>query len=188
MFFKKFITDNFAKLDLLNLQKISAQQQMHKIILFLFFCTSAWTQKIHHQVVSSQGVTQKLTNGMIVSQSIGQANAVIGNFKNPSISIGQGYIQSYGKAKFTSPTKAVVSVVTYPNPVVDHVNFRFSSNVGTTATISLFDNRGRLVYIEKQAISQELASLSLAVLAEGVYFVKIETKDHDFSTKIIISK
>lgn len=161
---------------------------MHKIILFLFFYTSALSQKIHHQVVSSQGVTQKLSNGMIVVQSIGQANATIGNFKNNSMVIGQGYIQSYGKAKFSSPIKIQVAVVAYPNPVVDQVNFKFSSNVGTTATISLFDNRGRLVHSEKQAIDQEVASLSLAVLAEGVYFAKIETKDHHFSTKILKSK
>lgn len=173
---------------LLNLHTFILAIIMHKIILFLFFCTTTWSQKIHHQVVSSQGVTQKLPNGMIVAQSVGQANAAIGNFKNNTMAIGQGYIQSYGKAKFTSPTKTLISVVAYPNPVVDQVNFKFSSNVGTTAIISLFDNRGRLVHSEKQAIDQEVASLSLAFLAEGVYFAKIETKDHHFSTKILKSK
>ena len=173
---------------LLNLHAFIFARIMHKIILFLFFCTTTWSQKIHHQVVSSQGVTQKLPNGIIVAQSVGQANAAIGNFKNNSMAIGLGYIQSYGKAKFTSPTKVAVSLVAYPNPVVDQVNFKFSSNVGTTAIISLFDNRGRLVHSEKQAIDQEAASLSLAFLAEGVYFAKIETKDHHFSTKILKSK
>ena len=174
--------------DLVNLHAFKFASIMHRIILFLFFCTTTWSQKIHHQVVSSQGVTQKLPNGMIVAQSVGQANAAIGNFKNNTMAIGQGYIQSYGKAKFTSPTKTLISVVAYPNPVVDQVNFKFSSNVGTTAIISLFDNRGRLVHSEKQAIDQEAASLSLAFLAEGVYFAKIETKDHHFSTKILKSK
>lgn len=163
---------------------------MYKIILFLFlfFCTSSWSQKVHHQVISSQGVTERLSNGMIVAQSIGQANAAIGNYKNTSISIGQGYIQSYGKAKFTSPTKTVVSVVTYPNPAVDNVNFKFSSNVGSDATFSLFDSRGRLVLSQKKEIVQETATISLSVLAEGVYFAKVETKDYNFSSKILISK
>lgn len=173
---------------LVNLHTFILATIMHRFILFLFICTSAWSQKIHRQVVSSQGITQKLPNGMIVAQSIGQANAAIGNFKNNTMAIGQGYIQSYGKAKFTSPTKVSITVVAYPNPVVDQVNFKFSSNVGTTATISLFDNRGRLIHSEQQAIDQEVASLSLAVLAEGVYFAKIETKDYQFSTKILKSK
>lgn len=37
MFFKKFITDNFAKLDLLNLQKFQQNNKCIKLFYFYFF-------------------------------------------------------------------------------------------------------------------------------------------------------
>ncbi|WP_310595688.1 T9SS type A sorting domain-containing protein [Flavobacterium sp.] len=161
---------------------------MHKTILFIFFCCSCWSQKLHHQVISAQGANLKIANGMFVSQSIGQVNSSIGNFKNPKLIIGQGYIQSFAIASTSVPTQKSVTVIVYPNPVYEIVNFKFSSPIGTSTTLYLFDSRGRLVFSQRDEFIQDILSVNVSSLSEGVYFAKITSSIYTFSTKIIKSK
>lgn len=161
---------------------------MYKFLFCFLLASVSWGQKLHHQVIASQGINTKITNGIIISQSVGQANAAVGNFKNPKMIIGQGYIQSFGIAKNTSPIQDVVSMLVYPNPIIDTVNFQFSSDIGTTATLYVFDSRGRLVFNQKGEPKQNILTHDLSLLSEGVYFAKIETSTHTFSTKIMMTK
>jgi hypothetical protein len=148
----------------------------------------SWGQKLHHQVIATQGINTKITNGLIISQSVGQVNAAVGNFKNPKLIVGQGYIQSFGIAKSTSPIQEVVSMTVYPNPVIDIANFQFSSEIGTISTLHLFDSRGRLVFNQQGEPKQNILTHDLSQLSEGVYFATIETSNYTFSTKIIKTK
>lgn len=161
---------------------------MYKFLFCFLLVSVSWGQKLHHQGIASQGINTKIANGMIVSQSVGQANAAVGNFKNPKIIIGQGYIQSFGIAKNTSPIQEVVAMMVYPNPVIDTVNFQFSSDIGTIVTLYVFDSRGRLVYNQQGEPKQNTLTHDLSLLSEGVYFAKIETSTHTFSTKIMMTK
>jgi hypothetical protein len=161
---------------------------MYKFLFFIFICLQCYGQKVHHQVIASQGVNAKISTDIIVSQSIGQVNAVVGNYKNPKLIIGQGYIQSIGVAKNASPVNEVVSMVQYPNPVIDLANFQFSSTIGTSVNFYLFDSRGRLVYSKEAELTQNNFAIDLSMVSEGVYFAKIETSNYTFSTKILKSK
>jgi hypothetical protein len=161
---------------------------MYKFLFCFLLASVSWGQKLHHQVIASQGINAKIANGIIISQSLGQVNAAVGNFKNPKTIIGQGYIQSFGIAKNTSPIQEVVSMLVYPNPVTDSANFQFSSDIGTTATLYVFDNRGRLVFNKQGEPKQNILTHDLSQLSEGVYFAKIETSNHTFSTKIMMTK
>lgn len=160
------------------------------MIRFLIFLVSfsGWAQQLHRQTISSQGATVKIRNGIFVSQSVGQSSGAIGNYTKGNLVVGQGYIQSLGVAKNTSPVKEVVSMVQYPNPVLDVANFQFSSSIGTIANLYLFDSRGRLVYSKESALIQNSFAIDLSMVSEGVYFAKIETSNYTFSTKIIKSK
>ena len=161
---------------------------MYKFLFCLLITSYSWGQKLHHQSIASQGVNSKITNGMTVSQSIGQVNAAVGNFKNPKLIIGQGYIQSFGIAKSTLPILEIVTMMVYPNPVVDIANFKFSSEIGMIATFDLFDNRGRLIVHQLVGPKNNSFKYDLSMLSEGVYFAMIETTNQTFSTKIFKSK
>jgi hypothetical protein len=161
---------------------------MNKFLFSLLLAYTCWGQKIHHQTIASQGINAKITNGMIVSQSVGQSNAAVGNFKTSKLIIGQGYIQSFGMAKNTLPSQEVITMLVYPNPVIDIANFKFSSEIGTTATINLFDSRGRLILYKQIETEQNSFNYDFSQLPHGVYFAKIETTNHRFSTKILKSK
>ena len=161
---------------------------MYKILFCFLLASVSWGQKLHHQVIATQGINTKIINGIIISQSVGQVNAAVGNFKNPKLIVGQGYIQSFGIAKSASPIKEVVSMLVYPNPVSDIANFQFSSDIGTTATLYVFDSRGRLVFNQQGEPKQNILTHDLSLLSEGVYFATIETSNYTFSTKIIKTK
>jgi hypothetical protein len=161
---------------------------MYKFLFCLLITSYSWGQKLHHQSIASQGINSKITNGMIISQSVGQVNASVGNFKNPKLIIGQGYIQSFGIAKSTLTIREIVTIKVYPNPVVDIANFKFSSEIGTIVTLDLFDSRGRLIIHQLVAPKDNSFTYDLSELAQGVYFAKIETTNQTFSTKIFKSK
>jgi hypothetical protein len=159
---------------------------MYKTLLFLFCCLSSYGQKLHHQAITSQGANVPLANNTIVSQSIGQSGS-IGNFRTKTVVVGQGYIQSLGVVKFSNPLPNTLSVAVYPNPVIDVATFKFSSNLESTLAINFFDARGRLVYKHKVQVNQNYLSISLSALSAGIYFVKFETPNTTFSTKLLKS-
>ncbi len=165
----------------------NSTMNMYKFLFSLLFTYGCWGQRIHHQSIASQGANVKVGSSIIVAQSVGQSS-VIGTYKNGNLIIGQGYIQSIGLAKNSSSAIRPVSMVQYPNPVLDLANFQFSSSIGTIANLYLFDSRGRLVYSKEVELTQNNFTIDLSIVSEGVYFAKIETSHYTFSTKIIKSK
>jgi hypothetical protein len=161
---------------------------MYKFLFCLLLASACWGQKLHHHTIASQGINAKITNSMIVSQSVGQSNVAVGNFKTSKLIIGQGYIQSFGIAKNTMPPQEVITMLVYPNPVIDIANFNFSSEIGAIAILDLFDSRGRLIFHQLVEPKQNSFTYDLSSLAQGVYFAKIETTNQSFSTKILKSK
>ncbi len=161
---------------------------MHKFLFCFLLSSACWSQKLHHQTIASIGINSKINNGMIVSQSIGQSNVSIGNYKNSTLIIGQGYIQSFGIAKSALPIEEVITMMVYPNPVIDIVNFIFSYETRTKSSFHLFDSRGRLIAHQIVEPKQNSFTYDLSTLAQGVYFAKIETTNQSFTTKILKSK
>jgi hypothetical protein len=73
------------------------------LLALLFSISSLYSQELHHQMLSSQGTSKELSNGMYVSQTIGQ-QSVIGNYTRDGKTYGQGFQQSYW-SKFINFTK-----------------------------------------------------------------------------------
>ena len=98
-----------------------------RTILLLLFTISGYSQRLHHQMLSSQGATARTSGGVVVSQTIGQ-QSVTGNYKNSNFIVGQGFQQS-NKMKSDSPSAVVIDAIAFPNPFIDKINFQFSSFV-----------------------------------------------------------
>lgn len=155
-----------------------------KLLVFLLMGCTVFAQKLHHQMIASQGINTKLSNGMKVKQSVGQQSA-IGNYSTTKAIVGQGYIQSMVSISKTNTVKTAITAVVYPNPFKDFLNFRFSAPIEGKVQVTIFDVRGRLVY-SKDAISiSNIVTISELYFSEGTYFVKLEAKDVIYSTQII---
>lgn len=145
---------------------------------------TVFAQKIHHQMISSQGKNTKLSNGMKVNQSVGQQSA-IGNYSSSKAIVGQGYIQSMVSISKTNPVKTAITAVLYPNPFTDVLNFRFSVPIEGNVQATIFDVRGRLIYSRKTTAISNVVTISELYFSEGTYFVRLEAKDVIYTSQII---
>jgi hypothetical protein len=155
-----------------------------KVFLFLVASTYVQAQKIHHQMIASQGSNVRLVNGMLVNQSVGQQSP-IGNYSNSKVIVGQGYIQSMvAKAKNKVVDKNSTAIV-YQNPFVNELNFKFSTPVDELIKASFFDIQGRLIFSQEKHPINDVLILSELYFSEGTYFIKLETQNFIYSTQII---
>jgi hypothetical protein len=159
---------------------------MYKLLLiaYLFSGMNLFAQKLHHQMISTQGVNKKLKNGMLVNQSVGQ-QSTIGNYVSSKINVGQGYIQTLKMVKTVTALPETVSAIVYPNPFSDVLNFKFSSAIEGNIKINIFDVRGRLIFSQEQKSVENILTLTSLNFAVGTYFVKLEAKDLNYSSQII---
>ena len=137
-------------------------------------------------MLSSQGKNTTLSNGILISQTVGQQSA-IGNYRDSNLIVGQGFQQSNKMRTAISPV-IYVTTTTYPNPFIDSVNFQFSSPIAGPIKISLFDVMGRLVYNKEKISVNNIVTIDNLSFAQGEYFVKLTAKNYTYSTNLLKSK
>jgi hypothetical protein len=158
-----------------------------KTILLLLISISCFSQKLHHQMISSLGTNMRTTNGVSVRQTVGQ-QSVIGNFAGSNVYVGQGFLQSGKMSPIEIPGIRIITT-TYPNPFIDKVNFKFSSFVEGSVNIKLFDLLGRLVYnTDKYPINNTVTIDNLIFFANGEYIAKLTAKNFTYSTNLLKTK
>jgi len=157
-----------------------------KVFLIFFFGASSliYCQKLHHQMLSSQGGSKVLPNGSYISQTIGQ-QSVIGNYTKNGVTYGQGFQQSVWSKYIKNNVANTITTVTYPNPFINTINFQFSQYIKETITVSLFDIRGRLVYTEDKKATDTILTLELPNLASSNYLVRLSTPNYTYYTQIL---
>jgi hypothetical protein len=146
--------------------------------------SSATAQQLHHQMLSSQGTSKNLSNGMYVSQSIGQ-QSVIGNNTIGGYTYGQGFQQSTWSKYITTSSNTSITTITYPNPFVSTVNFQFSQAINDNITVSIFDIRGRLVYNEEKKAAGTILTIELPNMASSNYLVRLSSSNYTYFTQIL---
>lgn len=151
--------------------------------LFILFAVPFYGQILHHQMLSSQGVTTKTSDGYIISQTIGQQSA-IGNSNNSTVVI-QGFQQSLWSTYIASNEKTEISTKTYPNPFTETINFQFSNPMKDEITVYVFDISGRIVNQQKKIIDNTILTINLSKLPGSEYLVQLQTPTFTYYTKII---
>ncbi|MFC3336204.1 T9SS type A sorting domain-containing protein [Flavobacterium palustre] len=151
--------------------------------LFILFTVPFYGQVLHHQMLSSQGITTKTAEGYIISQTIGQ-QSIIGNSSNKEI-VMQGFQQSLWGSYIASTEKTEIVTRTYPNPFKDVVNFEFSQLMPNPIEIHVFDISGRLVFSKEVKIENTILTIELAKLPRSEYLVQLQTTNFKYYTKLI---
>lgn len=154
-----------------------------KYILILLTSIPIFSQKLHHQMLSSQGKSLVIANGVLVSQSIGQLSA-IGNYNN-GYTIGQGFQHSNWKKYEKTNLETNISIITFPNPFISTIYFQFSKPITDNVKIAIFDINGRLVFKEEKKVFGLLLILELPQLASSNYLVRLSTPNNKFYSQIL---
>jgi hypothetical protein len=151
--------------------------------LLLSFST-LYSQELHHQMLSAQGASKELSNGIYISQTIGQ-QSVIGNYTKDGKTYGQGYQQSIWSKYIQSTANNPITTVVYPNPFVSSINFQFSQSIKERIKMELFDVRGRLIFQTEQFPTDNLLSVAMPNLASSNYLVKLTASNYTYYTQIL---
>ena len=158
---------------------------MKHTLLFALITFNAFSQPLHHQMLSAQGTSVALSSGAYVSQTIGQ-QSVTGNYTKNGFTYGQGYQQHlWGKYIKSSSTTTSITTTTYPNPFVETVNFQFSQPISDVITISVFDIRGRLIFQQEKRANESLLTVELPQLASSNYLVRLAATNYIYYTQIL---
>ena len=155
--------------------------------LLLIFTITFQGQTLHHHMLSAQGTSTQMTNGLLVKQTVGQ-QSIIGTSSAKDYVVIQGFQQSLW-AKYIASNKvdAVegISTITYPNPFIETINFQFSKPISDDMSISIYDILGRLIYEQKKKIDNDILTVELAMLPASEYLVRIKATNLNYYTKII---
>lgn len=154
------------------------------LIIFMVFFTGAKAQELHHQMLSAQGTSKELSNGIYVSQTVGQ-QSVIGNYTKDGKTYGQGFQQSVWSRYIGSNSINSITTVTYPNPFISTINFQFSQAIKEPISVSVFDIRGRLICNQEKQASGNTLTIDLPNLASSNYLVRLSSPNYTYYTQIL---
>lgn len=157
-----------------------------RCFLFLFTITFQG-QVLHHQMISSQGNSTKMSNGLIVKQTVGQ-QSLTGTSKNNNYVVMQGFQQSvWAKYIASSKIEAIdgIKTIIYPNPFTANVNFQFSKPITGIINVTIYDVLGRLILEENKNAIESILTLDLSFLPTSVYLIRLQTSNLNYFTKII---
>jgi hypothetical protein len=155
--------------------------------LFLLFCIPFYGQVLHHQMISSQGISTTTTNGLVISQTVGQLS-LSGTSGNTDYVVMQGFQQNlWGKYIASSNIETIegIKTKTYPNPFTKTINFQFSKPVTDIITISIFDVLGRLIYEQNEKTENDIMTIDLSKLPTSEYLLRLRSTSLNYYTKII---
>jgi hypothetical protein len=151
--------------------------------LLIFFTITFHGQVLHHQMLSSQGMSKKMPNGTVVRQTIGQ-QSVTGTSSNNYL-IMQGFQQSYWGKYISSNTVDDIKITTYPNPFISTVNFELSKPIIGLINVNVFDLSGHLIFEEKIKPNNNILTIDLPALPSSEYLVRLNALNFKYYTKII---
>lgn len=157
------------------------------LVVFLAIGCTLYSQNLQRQMVSAQGNSSALINGMYVSQSIGQ-QSVNGTFQKNKLTISQGYQQSFWNNYIKTNEASVISVKTYPNPFFDTLNFQFSQPITSPVQITLFDITGKIIFQQTKRSNETQLTITNLQLPSATYLVHLVAEKMKYYTQIIQSK
>lgn len=163
---------------------------MKHFLCTLFFCISSicvHSQILQRQTFSLQGASKTTNDGVLVSQSLGQAS-LAGTFTSKDLIVQQGFQQTM-LSKYLENAKVneiKFNVVVFPNPVISELYIKFSEVITSDVEIILWDILGKPVLnLRKEIVDGTIYINNLYSLPSGNYIVTLKTDLGTQSFKII---
>lgn len=151
--------------------------------LLILFTLTLQGQVLHRQMISAQGATKKLPDGIEISQTIGQSS-IIGTSSFNYV-VQQGFQQSFWGMYIATNAAEKIQFKTYPNPFIQTLNFEFSKPIADDIEINVFDIHGRLIFTQTKKADNFLLTVLLPALSRGEYLIGLNSRTFSVFTKTI---
>jgi hypothetical protein len=151
--------------------------------LFLIFTITLQGQVLHHQMISSQGLSKKMSDGSIIRQTIGQ-QSLTGN-SNKNYIVMQGFqLNAWGNNNAPNSLEDIKTIA-YPNPFIETIHFMFSKPITESIEIYVFDLLGHIILRQNKKTDNNRLTIDLPNVAEGAYFVKLISKNYTYTGQLL---
>lgn len=151
--------------------------------LLILFTLTLQGQVLQRQMISAQGATKKLPDGIEISQTIGQSSSIGTSSFNYVVQ--QGFQQSFWGMYIATNAAEKIQFKTYPNPFIQSLNFEFSKPIADDIEINVFDIHGRLIFTQTKKADNFLLTVSLPALSRGEYLIGLNSRTFSVFTKTI---
>ncbi len=108
--------------------------------------------------------------------------------------IGKIYAATYGRGVWESDLydnivlsvneEELADIKVYPNPAKNQLNVKWDEN--ELVSVKIYNSIGKLVYFAKSVSLINTLTINTTSLANGLYFVKLNTKNKEITKKIIV--
>lgn len=157
---------------------------MRSLFLFVFFASSipAFSQALHHDMISAQGGGVTTSSGIKVNYTVGQ-QSVTGTSSGAYV-VQQGFQQN-NWSKIINENNNLIVTTLFPNPFVEQITLTFSSSPGIKVKVIVFDVLGRIVHSEVVVNENNEIKLNLSRLSSAEYLIRLTSENYEHSAKII---
>lgn len=151
--------------------------------LFLIFTITLQGQVLHHQMLSSQGLSKKMSDGSIIRQTIGQ-QSLTGN-SNKNYIVMQGFqMNAWGNNSIPNSLEGIKTIA-YPNPFVGTIHFMFSKPITENIEVYVFDLLGHIILRQNKKPDKSSLTIDIPNIAEGEYFIKLISKNYTYTGQLL---
>ncbi len=166
---------------------LNIDKTFHKCFCVVFILlglnSQSTAQSVSRQCVASSGGTYLLSNGMLISQTIGQSYGTKADYSN-GVSYRPGFQQPVLQIQLIHTT---ISLKVFPNPAVNSVTIQ-SQNVIKDALIQVVEMSGKIL-IRQQMSELTTYTFNCEDWANGNYIITVsDAQNHLYSSKLIILK
>jgi hypothetical protein len=145
-----------------------------KIHLFLIYSVLGSTlihAQVQRQMQSTQGGMYTTSQGVVVSQTVGQ-QSVIGRNNGATVSLSQGFQQKNWALLIDSNNDTFQPLI-YPNPFRDGITFSFGTEINRPVTIALYNVAGIKAFSTTFTPEGTTAYLAISKIPSATYMAKV---------------
>lgn len=139
--------------------------------------------QVQRQMQSTQGGVYATSQGVVVSQSVGQ-QSVIGGHSSNNVVLSQGFQQKNWALLIDSNTETFQPTL-YPNPFRAGITLSFRTEINSPVTLALYNIAGIKAYTTTFTPGGASAYVAISKIPSATYMAKITYEEHTYYQYLI---
>ncbi|MBE9468661.1 MAG: S8 family peptidase [Bacteroidetes bacterium] len=117
------------------------------------------------------------------------ANNNLYNLKNSAVYAQEKYFNIYNQNNINDANKNLFEAIVYPNPTNKNTEIKFYSSSNKPIELKIINSIGNTIFIKKinyTKTGKNTIKINTSEISNGIYFIKLKTKNRTISKKLLI--